>query len=70
MTLNLPQRVRSELYSSHDLWTDNLDAHYQFKSVLAPRYWNECSLGVKIHRMYKGRQKRRWSRSYKSLNFK
>ena len=69
MILNLPQRVRSEVFSNHDLRTDNLDDHYRFETILSPRYWNECSLGVKMHRIFKGRQKRRWSRSYKALNF-
>ena len=69
MTLNLPQYVKDELYSNHDLWTDNLDTEYRFETILAPRYWNECSIGVKMYRIFKGRQKRRWSRSYKSLNF-
>ena len=69
MILNLPQHIKDELYSSHDLYSDNLDNQYRFESVLARKHWNRCSLGVKIHRMYKGRQKRRWSRSYKSLDF-
>ena len=69
MPLHLPQRTQDQLFYDHDLRTDTLDYLYTFRSVLAHRHWNQCSLGVKMHWFYKGRQKRRFPLAHNSLNF-
>ena len=69
MPLHLPQHTQDQLFFDHDLCTDTIDWEYRFKSVLLPRYWNPIPLGIKLHRSYKGRTKRRWSKSFNSLNF-
>jgi len=69
MTLNLPQHTKDQLFFDHDLRTDSLDYLYTFRSVLAHRHWNPIPLGIKMHRAYKGRTKRRFGKAFNSLNF-
>jgi len=49
--------------------TDTIDWEYRFQSVLLPSYWKSASIGMAIYRANKGMQKRRYGKSFKSLNF-
>jgi len=69
MPLHLPQHTKDQLFFDHDMRTDNIDWEYRFRSVLAPKYWKSTSKGVVIHRAIKGSRKRRFGKSFKSLNF-
>ena len=69
MTLHIPKHLQDQLFFDHDMRADTIDWEYRFQSVLAPKYWSPISKGVMIYRAYKGMTKRRWSKSFTSLNF-
>jgi len=69
MPLHLPQHTKDQLFFDHDMRTDTIDWEYRFRSVLLPSYWKITSRGVAIYRANKGMQKRRFGKSFTSLNF-
>ena len=69
MTLHLPKRLQDQMFYDHDMRTDTIDWEYRFRSVLLPSYWKITSRGVAIYRANKGMQKRRFGKSFTSLNF-
>ena len=69
MTLHIPKHLQDQLFFDHDMRTDTIDWEYRFQSVLLPSYWKSASRGVAIYRANKGMQKRRFGKSFKSLNF-
>jgi len=69
MPLHLPQHTQDQLFFDHDMRTDTIDWEYRFQSVLLPSYWKSASIGMAIYRANKGMQKRRYGKSFKSLNF-
>jgi len=69
MTLHIPKHLQDQMFFDHDMRTDTLDWEYRFRSVLLPSYWKSASRGVAIYRANKGMQKRRYGKSFKSLNF-
>ena len=69
MTLHIPKHLQDQMFFDHDMRTDTLDWEYRFQSVLLPSYWKSASIGMAIYRANKGMQKRRYGKSFKSLNF-